>query len=125
MQTELTKGLLGMSWLPLLGLGVAAYAAVLLVRGRPAPLSGSWAIDLPLIVAAAVLGLRAYAAFTAERSYAPYYAAPLVLLLLIAHQRLAGEFPSARAVALAVPGLVALALGAYALGGLYPTTPRS
>ena len=118
-QTELTKGLLGMSWLPLLGLGVAAYAGVLLVRGRPAPLSGSWAIDLPLIVAAAVLGLRAYAAFTAERSYAPYYAAPLVLLLLIAHQRLAGEFPSARAVALAVPAIVALALGAYALGGLY------
>ncbi len=118
-QTELTKGLIGMSWLPLLGLGVAAYAALLLVRGRPAPLSGSWAIDLPLIVVAAGLGLRAYAAFTPERSYAPYYAAPMVLLLVLAHQRLGSAYPRARVASLAVPGLVALALSAYALGGLY------
>ena len=47
----------------------------------------SWPVDCALIVVSAGLGLRAYNAFTAEGSYAPYYAAPLVLLLGILHQR--------------------------------------
>ena len=79
---ECTHLLIGMSWLPALGFGVAAYAAVrFAARAGARRWSGTWAVDLALVVAAAALGLRAYNAFTAEGSYAPYYAAPLVLLL--------------------------------------------
>ena len=110
---------LGMSWLPALGLAAAAWALVRLVRGESSPLGRSWPADLALIVAAAGLGLRAYNAFTTEGSYAPYYAAPLVLLLGILHERVAARWPQARGAVLAVLGLVAAGLAAYALGGLY------
>ena len=118
-ESELRHLLLGESWLPALGLVTAAWAAVRFVRGAPAPLGARWAIDLALIVAAAGLGLRAYNAFTAEGSYAPYYAAPLVLLLGILHARLAQRFPAARASILGALGLVAAGLGVYAVIGLY------
>ncbi len=124
---------LGMSWLPALGLAACAVAAVRLVRGGDSPLRGespvgpgagqslrdAWPVDAALIVVAAGLGLRAYNAFTTEGSYAPYYAAPLVLLLGILHTRVAERHPRARAASLGALGLVAAGLAAYALGGLY------
>ena len=57
--------------------------------------------------AAAALGARAYDAFTAEGSYAPYYAPPLVLLLAALHDRVAKRWPQARwaAAAVAVPAV--------------------
>jgi hypothetical protein len=137
---------LGMSWLPALGIAACAAAAVRLVRGGNSPLRGretglpdgdpsvrggeaslrdAWPADLALIVVAAGLGLRAYNAFTTEGSYAPYYAAPLVLLLGILHTRVGERRPRARAASLGALGLVAAGLAAYALGGLYAhdTTP--
>jgi hypothetical protein len=129
--------MLGMSWLPALGFAAAALAAVRLLRGAlpslrrrrpnvrrvrevgPPPLGGSWPADAALIVAAALLGLRAYSAFTTEASYAPYYAAPLVLVLAIAHARLAELRPAARGVAIGALGVLAAGFAAYSLGGLY------
>jgi hypothetical protein len=108
-----------MSWLPALGLGATAWALVRFVRRRPSLLSGSWALDLALLAAASALGLRAYNAFTAEGSYAPYYAAPLVLLVAILHERVAERHPAARPAVLAMLGAVAVGLAAYALAGLY------
>jgi hypothetical protein len=116
---ELRHLLIGMSWLPALALGATAWAVVRFVRRRSAPLSGSWALDLALLAAAAALGLRAYNAFTTEGSYAPYYAAPLVLLAAILHQRVAERHPLARPAVLAMLGAVAVGLSAYALAGLY------
>ncbi len=110
---------LGMSWLPALGLAAGAMAAVRLMRRGRSPLGGAWPADLALIVLAAGLGLRAYNAFTTEGSYAPYYAAPLVLLLGILHTRVGECRPQARGAAMAALGLVAAGLAAYALGGLY------
>ncbi len=111
--------MLGMSWLPALGLALAALAAWRLLRRGDSPLGGSWPVNLALIVLAAGLGLRAYNAFTTDGSYAPYYAAPLVLLLGIFHTRLAERRPQAALASFAVLGLVAAGLAAYALGGLY------
>jgi hypothetical protein len=111
--------MLGMSWLPALGLGMAAVAAVRLVRRDDSPLGGSWPADAALMVVATALGLRAYNAFTTEASYAPYYAPPLVLVLAIAHARLAERRPAARGVAIGALGLLAVGFSAYALGGLY------
>jgi hypothetical protein len=111
--------MLGMSVLPAIGVAIGAYALVRLVRGQRSPLGRAWPADLALVVAAAGLGLRAYNAFTTEGSYAPYYAAPLVLLLGISHQRLAARRPQAHAAAIGALGLVAAGLGAYALIGLY------
>ncbi len=111
--------MLGMSWLPALGLALAAVAAVRLVRRGSSPLGRSWPADLALIVVAAGLGLRAYNAFTTYGSYAPYFAAPLVLLLGILHARVAERRPQARLAALGALGLVAAGLAAYALGGQY------
>jgi Dolichyl-phosphate-mannose-protein mannosyltransferase len=111
--------MLGMSFLPALGFAVAALAAVRLWRRGDSPLGGSWPVDLALIVAAAALGLRAYNAFTVDGSYAPYYAAPLVLLLGILHAQIAERRPQARAAVNGALGLVAAGLAAYALGGLY------
>ncbi len=84
-----------------------------------------WPADLALIVVAAGLGLRAYNAFTTYGSYAPYFAAPLVLLLGILHARVAERRPQARVATLGVLGLVAVGMAAYALGGQYShyTTP--
>jgi hypothetical protein len=111
--------MLGMSWLPALGLALAAVAAVRLVRRDSSPLGRTWPADLALIVVAAGLGLRAYNAFTTYGSYAPYFAAPLVLLLGILHTRIAERRPQARLAALGALGLVAAGLAAYALGGQY------
>ncbi len=93
-------------------------------NGKPAQPVGarirsSWPVDAALIVVAAGLGLRAYNAFTTEGSYAPYYTAPLLLLLGILHTRVAERHPRARAASLGALGLVAAGLAAYALGGLY------
>lgn len=139
---------LGMSWLPALGFAACALAAVRAARGERSPLRGEsaglsrasaghggtppiaggraeWPVDLALIVVAAGLGLRAYNAFTTEGSYAPYYAAPLVLLLGILHTRVGEHRSRARAASMGALGLVAAGLMAYALGGLYvhDTTP--
>jgi hypothetical protein len=111
--------MLGMSWLPALGFAAAAFALVRLVRRGSSPLGGVWPVDLALIAVAAGLGARAYNAFTTEGSYAPYYAAPLVLLLAILHTRLAERRPRAAFAAIGALGLVALGLATYALGGLY------
>lgn len=110
---------LGMSALPALCLAAGAVAVVKLIRRERSPLGGSWPTDLALLVAAAGLGLRAYNAFTTEGSYAPYYAAPLVLVLGVLHERVAARRPQARVAAHAALGLVAAGLAAYALGGLY------
>ncbi|MFZ1996064.1 MAG: hypothetical protein WAU75_18275 [Solirubrobacteraceae bacterium] len=118
-ETEIKHLVVGMSWLPALGVGVFLWAVVQLRRRREAPLGGSWAADFALIVAAVGLGLRAYNAFTAEGSYAPYYAAPLVLLLGILHARIAAERPRARTAALGALGLAAAGLAAYSLVGMY------
>lgn len=116
---ELHHLILGMSWLPALGFIVAGIAALRLLRRADSPLGGSWPIDCALIVVGAALGLRAYNAFTAEGSYAPYYAAPLVLLLAILHQRVGDRWPAARPVVLGALGLVGAGLLAFSLGGLY------
>lgn len=119
METEIKHLLVGMSWLPALGVGVFIWSVLQLRRRREAPLGGTWAVDFALIVAAVGLGLRAYNAFTAEGSYAPYYAAPLVLLLGIFHARIAAERPRARTAALGALGLAAAGLAAYSLVGMY------
>jgi hypothetical protein len=119
-QFETTHLLIGMSWLPALGFAAFVVAAVLLVRNASPPLSRSWGFDLALIAAAAALGARAYDAFTAEASYAPYYAAPLVLLLALLHERLGQRWPQARAASMAALAAVAVGLAAYAQAALYP-----
>jgi hypothetical protein len=122
-ESEARHLMLGMSWLPALGLAVAVLAAVRLLRRGDSPLGKSWPVDLALIVAAAPLGLRAYNAFTTEGSYAPYYAAPLVLLLAIVQMRLAESMaesrPALRPVAIGALAVLAIGFSAYALGGLY------
>jgi 4-amino-4-deoxy-L-arabinose transferase-like glycosyltransferase len=118
-ELEMRHLTIGMSWLPALGFAAAALAAVRLLRRGPSPLGGGWPADAALIVVAAGLGARAYNAFTTEGSYAPYYAAPLVLLLAILHARVAQRRPEARLVAIGALALVAAGLSAYALGGLY------
>lgn len=118
-EQETTHLVLGMSWLPFLALCVACWVAVRLLRGGQPLLSRSWPADLALAAAAAALGLRAYNAFTTEGSYAPYYAAPLVLLLGILHERVGLRWPAARTAALACLGAVAAGLALYSLVGLY------
>jgi hypothetical protein len=118
-QTEVTHLLIGMSWLPALGFAACVVVAVGLWRNDSPPISGSWGFDLALVAAAAALGARAYDAFTAEASYAPYYAAPLVLLLALLHDRLGKRWPPARTASFAALGAVAIGLAAYAQVGLY------
>jgi 4-amino-4-deoxy-L-arabinose transferase-like glycosyltransferase len=118
-ERELHHLIIGMSWLPALGVVVAALAAFRLLRREASPLGGAWPVDCALIVVGAALGLRAYNAFTAEGSYAPYYAAPLVLLLGILHQRVAERWPLARPAAWGALALVAAGLFAFSVGGLY------
>ncbi|HEX8929535.1 MAG TPA: hypothetical protein VGA45_11515, partial [Actinomycetota bacterium] len=118
-QYETSHLLIGMSWLPALGFAVAAVVALRFLRRESPPFSASWGFDLAFVAVAAALGARAYDAFTAEASYAPYYAAPLVLLLAILHQRLAERWPQARTASYAVLAGVAFALAAYAQVGLY------
>ena len=118
-QYESTHLLIGMSWLPALGFAACAVIVVRLLRGESPPISGSWGFDLALVAAAAALGARAYDAFTAEASYAPYYAAPLVLLLALLHDRLGKRWPQARTASYAALAAVAIGLIAYAQIGLY------
>src|SRR5262249_53418742 len=118
-ETECRHLIIGMSWLPFVGFVVGGWSLYLFVRRRAAPLSYSWAVDLALVSAAGALGARAYNAFTAEGSYAPYYAAPLVLLAGIVHQRAGERWPSARIASLCALGSCAAGLAAYALVGLY------
>lgn len=119
-QYEVTHLLIGMSWLPALGFGAAAVLAVRFLRRGSAPISGSWGFDLALVAAAAALGARAYDAFTAEASYAPYYAAPLVLLAALLHDYAARRWPQARRASYAALAAVAVGLIAYAQVALYP-----
>lgn len=118
-QYEATHLLIGMSWLPALGFAAAAVVAVRFLRKGSPPLTGTWGFDLALVAVAAALGARAYDAFTTEASYAPYYAAPLVLLLAVLHDRLAARWPQARMASYAVLAAVAVGLAAYAQVGLY------
>jgi hypothetical protein len=117
-QDECKQLLIGMSWLPMLALGAAVVVAQRLVRRRPAPLSGSWPLDLALVSAAVLLCSRAYDEFTMS-SAAPYYAAPAVLLLGVLHQRLADRWPAARVAALGALGAVAAAIALYNTVALY------
>lgn len=119
-QHEATHLLIGMSWLPALGFAACAVIGIRLLRGGGPLISDSWGFDLALVVAAAALGARAYDAFTAEASYAPYYAAPLVLLLAVLHDRLGRRFPEARTALYAALAAVAIGLAAYAQVALYP-----
>ena len=59
-------------------------------------------------------------AFTAEGSYAPYYAPPLVLLLAVLHDRVGKRWPQARFASTVALFAVAIGLAAYAQGALYP-----
>jgi hypothetical protein len=119
-QHEATHLLIGMSWLPALGFAACVVVGIRLLRGGGPLISDSWGFDLALVVAAAALGARAYDAFTAEASYAPYYAAPLVLLLAVLHDRLSRRFPEARTALYAALAAVAIGLAAYAQVALYP-----
>jgi len=119
-QHEATHLLIGMSWLPALGFAACAVVGIRLLRGGDPLLSGSWGFDLALVVAAGALGARAYDAFTTEGSYAPYYAAPLVLLLAVLHDRLGRLLPQARTALYAALAAVAIGLTAYAQIALYP-----
>jgi hypothetical protein len=118
-ETELHHFMLTMSWLPALGFAAVLAATRGLLRRGASPLGGSWPIDAALIAAAALLGLRAYNAFTTEGSYAPYYAAPLVILLGILHFRVAQARPRAGRAPLVALAIAAFGLGAYAVLGLY------
>jgi hypothetical protein len=118
-QYEASHLLIGMSWLPALGFAAAAVVAVRFLRKESPPITGSWGFDLALVGVAAALGARAYDAFTTEASYATYYAAPLVLLLAVLHDRLAARWPQARTASYAALAAVGLALAAYAQVGLY------
>jgi hypothetical protein len=108
-QTDCKRLLIGMSWLPALVLVAAIWALVRFVRRNPPPLSDSWALDLALLAAAAVLSLRAYDNFTTD-TFAPYYAAPLLLLAAILHQRIGDRWPTARGASLAVFAVVVVSL---------------
>lgn len=110
---------LGMTWLPALAIGAAAVAVVALRRRSGPPLGRSWPDDAALISVALFLGLRAYDAFNGEGSYAPYYAAPLVLIAGILHQRIAERWPQARSAVTAALAVAAVGLVLYPLVGLY------
>jgi hypothetical protein len=108
-QTDSKRLLIGMSWLPALVIVAVAWTLVrLLRRGKP-PLSASWPLDLALLAAAAVLSLRTYDNFTTD-TFAPYYAAPLLLLAAILHQRIGERRPAARRASLITFAVVVLSL---------------
>jgi len=116
---EATDLILGMTWLPALAIVAALVTAVAIWRRDPPPLGRSWPADAALVAVALLLGLRAYDAFNGEASYAPYYAAPLVLLAGILHQRIGARWPQARAAATAALAIAAAGLVIYPLAGLY------
>ncbi|MGH2939440.1 MAG: hypothetical protein ACRDPE_15135, partial [Solirubrobacterales bacterium] len=119
-QEEMSHLIIGMSWLPALGFIACVLLAMRFLKGKSAPITGNWAFDLALVACAAALGARAYDAFTAEGSYAPYYAPPLVLLLAVLHDRVSKRWPQARAAVTLALLAVAVGLAAYAAGALYP-----
>jgi hypothetical protein len=108
-QTDCKRLLIGTSWLPALVLVAVAWATVRFARRKPPLLSSSWPLDLALLAAAAVLSLRTYDNFTTD-TFAPYYAAPLLLLAAILHQRIGDARPAARGASLAVFAVVVLSL---------------
>jgi hypothetical protein len=110
---------LGMTWLPALAMVAALVTAVALWRRGGAPLGRSWPDDAALVAVALLLGLRAYDAFNGEGSYAPYYAAPLVLIAGILHQRIGERWPQARSAVTAALAVAAFGLVLYPLHGLY------
>ncbi|HWJ42317.1 MAG TPA: hypothetical protein VNR67_02690 [Solirubrobacterales bacterium] len=116
---EATNLTLGMTWLPALAIVAALFAAVAVWRRDPPPLGRSWPDDAALLAVALLLGLRAYDAFNGEASYAPYYAAPLVLIAGILHQRIGARWPQARGAATAALAIAAAGLVIYPLAGLY------
>lgn len=118
-ESEATNLTLGMTWLPALAIVAAMVTAVAVWRRNPPPLGRSWPDDAALLAVALLLGLRAYDAFNGEASYAPYYAAPLVLLAGILHQRVGARWPQARGAATAAFALAAAGLAIYPLAGLY------
>lgn len=106
-QTESKRLLLGMSWLPALILLAVVLALARLFK-RAAPLR-SWPLDLALLAAAAVLALRAYDSFTTD-TFAPYYAAPALILLAILHEQIGKRWRSLGWVSLGALALVVLSL---------------
>jgi hypothetical protein len=106
-QTESKRLLLGMSWLPALILLALVLALARLLK-RAAPLR-SWPLDLALLAAAAVLALRAYDSFTTD-TFAPYYAAPALILLAILHEQIGKRWRSLGWVSLTALALVVLSL---------------
>ncbi|MEA2134143.1 MAG: hypothetical protein QOC68_2052 [Solirubrobacteraceae bacterium] len=118
-ETEVKHLLIGLSALPAVIFAVGAWTLVRFRRRERSPLGGGWAVDLALIAAASAFALRAYNAFTPEGSYAPYYAAPLVLVAAILHDRVGDRWPAARVPALAALGAVAVGLLAYSIHGIY------
>ena len=110
---------LGMTWLPALAIVTAVLAAVAAWRRQGPPLGRSWPDDAALVTVALLFSLRAYDAFNGEASYAPYYAAPLVLIAGILHQRIGARWPQARGAATAALALAAVGLVLYPLVGLY------
>jgi hypothetical protein len=116
---EATNLTLGMTWLPALAIGAALFTAAAAWRRKGPPLGRSWPDDLALVAVALVLGLRAYDAFNGEASYAPYYAAPLVLIAGVLHQRISQRWPQARVAVTAAFAAAAAGLVLYPLGGLY------
>ncbi len=110
---------LGMTWLPALAIVAALATAARLWRRGSAPLGRGWPDDAALVAAALLLGLRAYDAFNGEGSYAPYYAAPLVLIAGILHQRIGERWPQARSAVTAALAAAAFGLVLYPLHGLY------
>ena len=110
---------LGMTWLPALAIVTAVLAAVAAWRRKGPPLGRSWPDDAALVTVALLFGLRAYDAFNGEASYAPYYAAPLVLIAGILHQRIGARWPQARGAATAALAVAAAGLVLYPLAGLY------
>jgi hypothetical protein len=116
---EATNLTLGMTWLPALAIVAALVTAAAIWRRRGPPLGRSWPDDAALVAVALVLGLRAYDAFNGEGSYAPYYAAPLVLIAGILHQRIGERWPQARTAVTAALAVAAAGLVLYPLVGLY------
>src|SRR4051794_13952108 len=118
-EQEATHLTLGMTWLPALAIVAGLVTAVAMWRRAGPPLGRSWPDDAALVAVALVLGLRAYDAFNGEASYAPYYAAPLVLIAGILHQRIGERWPQARSAVTAALAVAAFGLVLYPLLGLY------